>query len=82
MVPVAKGGQSVYENLQALCWACNRGKSDLATAMATGGAVLPVDPVLAMREAWAAVGIAPRYTEAEDRAWLERVRERTSRIRW
>jgi 5-methylcytosine-specific restriction endonuclease McrA len=26
-VPVAKGGLSVMENLQALCWRCNRTKS-------------------------------------------------------
>ncbi|WP_376750702.1 HNH endonuclease [Leuconostoc pseudomesenteroides] len=28
IVPVSKGGQSVEENLQTLCWQCNRSKSD------------------------------------------------------
>ena len=27
-IPVAKGGQTVKENLQTLCWTCNRAKSD------------------------------------------------------
>ena len=28
IIPVAKGGQTVKENLQTLCWKCNRAKSD------------------------------------------------------
>ena len=28
IIPVAKGGQTVEENLQTLCWKCNRAKSD------------------------------------------------------
>ena len=28
IIPVAKGGQTVEDNLQTLCWKCNRAKSD------------------------------------------------------
>lgn len=28
IIPVAKGGQTVVDNLQTLCWKCNRAKSD------------------------------------------------------
>ena len=28
IIPVAKGGQTVKDNLQTLCWKCNRAKSD------------------------------------------------------
>lgn len=28
IVPVSKGGMSTYDNLQTLCWKCNRSKSD------------------------------------------------------
>ena len=28
IIPVAKGGETVEDNLQTLCWKCNRGKSD------------------------------------------------------
>lgn len=28
IIPVAKGGCTVKENLQTLCWKCNRSKSD------------------------------------------------------
>ncbi|MBQ1328668.1 MAG: HNH endonuclease [Eubacterium sp.] len=28
IIPVAKGGCTVPENLQTLCWKCNRNKSD------------------------------------------------------
>ena len=32
IIPVAKGGCTVEENLQTLCWKCNRAKSDKITA--------------------------------------------------
>ena len=28
IIPIAKGGYTVEENLQTLCWKCNRAKSD------------------------------------------------------
>ena len=28
IIPVAKGGETVEDNLQTLCWKCNRAKSD------------------------------------------------------
>ena len=28
IIPIAKGGQTVEDNLQTLCWKCNRAKSD------------------------------------------------------
>ncbi|OON85411.1 HNH endonuclease [Oribacterium sp. C9] len=28
IIPVAKGGYTVEDNLQTLCWKCNRSKSD------------------------------------------------------
>lgn len=28
IIPVSKGGKTVMTNLQALCWDCNRGKSN------------------------------------------------------
>ena len=28
IIPVAKGGRTVEDNLQTLCWKCNRAKSD------------------------------------------------------
>lgn len=32
IIPVAKGGQTVVDNLQTLCWKCNRAKSDKIVA--------------------------------------------------
>ena len=31
IIPVAKGGRTVEDNLQTLCWKCNRAKSDKIT---------------------------------------------------
>ncbi|HIS15474.1 MAG TPA: HNH endonuclease [Candidatus Scatomorpha merdavium] len=28
IIPVSKGGRTAEENLQTLCWKCNRAKSD------------------------------------------------------
>lgn len=28
IVPISKGGETTYDNLQTLCWDCNRGKGD------------------------------------------------------
>ncbi len=38
IVPVSKGGLSTYDNLQTLCWRCNRTKSNKVTS---GGQVPP-----------------------------------------
>ncbi len=36
IIPVAKGGCTVEENLQTLCWKCNRAKSDKILSPASG----------------------------------------------
>lgn len=81
IVPVSKGGLSLPENLQTLCWRCNRSKSNRTPQTDTASAtldVVPPAPAKAVLEAARpeAAAAAPRTattSEVEDQ--LVKLRE-------